>query len=276
MIYEKIDLKDLYPVLEKSVILEAYCPSNFNEIDINRKHKAVLVIPGGAYDFVSTREGEPIALKFLGESIAAFVIHYNCSPFTYPYPLVEVFAAISYIRRNSERYHIDENKLSVCGFSAGGHLAAACSAYCTNEEYASFLNIEKSEIRINGCILGYPVISTSFGHDRTIENITQNKEELKDMMSIDLHITKGFPKTFIWHTAEDDAVLVKNSIALADSLAEKHVFFELHVYPKGWHGESLANEIVYNNEIISSGALKEIEYNQRWIEEAIHFINSYV
>ena len=41
----------------------------------------------------------------------------------YPYPYLEVLAAVAYIRKNASYYHIDENAISVIGFSAGGHLA---------------------------------------------------------------------------------------------------------------------------------------------------------
>jgi dipeptidyl aminopeptidase/acylaminoacyl peptidase len=49
---------------------------------------------------------------------------------------------------------------------------------------------------------------------------------------------------FIWTTATDTVVPPQNSIMFAQSLAEKGIPFEMHVYPKGGHGSSLANPIV--------------------------------
>ncbi len=48
------------------------------------------------------------------------------------------------------------------------------------------------------------------------------------------------PPFFIWHTAEDNAVDVRNSLRLANALAEKKKTFELHVFPYGCHGLGLA------------------------------------
>ena len=274
MIFEKINLKDFYN-LETNPLLTVYAQDNFTEIDINRKRKCVLILPGGAYAYTSRREAEPVALKFLNDDICAFVLNYTCAPFTYPTPFVEVFAALSFIRRNSEKYHVDVNQISVVGFSAGGHLAASCSAYHTSMEFANYLGISLDEMKINGCILGYPVISKDFGHAESFKNVTQGREDLREKLSIENQVTKDFPKTFIWHTTFDASVPVKNSLALAEKLSENNIFFELHVYPMHGHGQSVCDRTVYN-ENVSDQIIEEMKYNTQWIGNAIHFIKEYL
>ncbi len=277
MITNKINLKEYYPTLENDVYLISYCPENYLEFSNNRHRKCVVILPGGGYEFLSERESEPVALRFAGYDIASFVLKYSIKPkIKYPNPYVEVYAALAYIRKNAELYHVDVNAISVIGFSAGGHLAATCSAFHQEEEFAKLLNIDLQEMKINGCILGYPVISTSFGHQNTIKNATAGKPELIEKLSVENHVTPAFPKTFIWHTTFDTCVSLKNSLALAESLRQNNIFFEMHIYPMLDHGQSLADESVYNSQIISKEQLQLMNYNTQWVDNAIHFIKEYI
>jgi len=44
---------------------------------------------------------------------------------------------------------------------------------------------------------------------------------------------------FLWHTVEDKAVPVENSLMFAQALREAGVPFDLHLYEKGRHGIGL-------------------------------------
>ena len=276
MILERINLKDYFPMLEHDVFLESYCPSNYAEFSTNKERECVIVLPGGGYSFLSDREAEPVALRFAGDNIAAFILRYTIAPIMkYPYPLVEVLAAVAYIRKNKEKYHVKENSISVCGFSAGGHLAASASAYYFEKEFLDFLKLKEDDTKINGCILGYPVITSTKGHLETIKNATGGDEKLKDKLSIERHVTDKFPKTFIWHTTFDGLVPVEESLVLAKALSEKKVFYEMHIYPMLDHGQSLADDSVYND-AFPKEQLELMKPNREWIRLAIFFIKHYV
>ena len=175
----------------------------------------------------------------------------------------------------SEKYHILVDKISVLGFSAGGHLAATISCYHNSQEYADLLNIPLEEMKINGCLLSYPVITMdNFTHYGTRQQITELDETLLTKMSIEKNITKDFPKTFIWHTTFDTCVPVKNSLVLANALTENKVFYELHIYPMHDHGQALCDTSVYYN--ADEKFIKEIQYNTQWVDNAIHFIKEYI
>ena len=276
MIFETVNLKNHYKTLYNDVALHSYCPSNYDEYSANRLRKCVIVLPGGGYSFRSRREEEAIAYQFLAADMAVFVLDYSIADkIKYPCPMAEVFAAVAYIRKNNDYYHVNPNAICVIGFSAGGHLAASSAAFCHKEEYAKFLNVDLKEIEINGCILSYPVICSTYSHLETIKNISQGDEKLKELFSIEKHVTKEFPKTFIWHTTFDDAVSVSNSLRLANEFEKNKVFFEMHIYPVGNHGISLANETVYRDDI-DKQYLKDIEYSSQWIKQAIHFVDKYI
>ena len=61
--------------------------------------------------------------------------------------------------------------------------------------------------------------------------------------SPNLNVTADTPPAFIWHTASDEIVPVRHCTRLADALSEKNVPFELHIFPEGRHGLSLAKGI---------------------------------
>ena len=244
MIHEIVDLKEFFP-LPYSVTLECYCPSNFGEIDLNRKRKSIVIYPGGGYCMCSDREAEPVALQFVGEDCNAFVLKYSCEEKAYyPTPILEGLAAIAYIRRNAEKYNVDVNKIIVMGFSAGGHLAATVSAFWHQEMYAKQIQATTDEVKVNGAILCYPVISMkTYSHCLTRKQMTHDEPELIKLLSIEDQVTEHFPKTFIWHTTFDATVPVENTLFLVQSLTKYKIPYELHIFPNGVHGISLANFI---------------------------------
>ena len=244
MIHEIINLKEYFP-LPYDVTLECYCPSNYLELDMNRKRKSILIFPGGGYALCSDREAEPVALQFVSEDYNAFVLKYSCAEKAYyPTPILEGLAAVAYLRRFKAKYNVDENKILVMGFSAGGHLAASVSAFWHQESFAKQIQATTDEVKVNGTILCYPVISMkTYGHLMTRENMTHNEQSLVEMLSIEDRVSEYFPKTFIWHTTFDSTVPVKNSLFLVESLVEYKIPFEMHIFPNGVHGLSLANQI---------------------------------
>src|SRR5699024_6232912 len=93
------------------------------------------------------------------------------------------------------------------------------------------------------CILGYPVIDMlEYRHDGSRVNLLGERvsKEEKDLMALQLHVTKDTPQTFLWHTSEDNAVPVQNTLLFAMALADAKVPCEVHIYPHGEHGLGLA------------------------------------
>ena len=91
--------------------------------------------------------------------------------------------------------------------------------------------------RPNGVILGYPVSSSQQG---CVKKFCGNDEALFDKLSVEKQVTPDTPRMFIWHTAEDAAVHVSQSLHLALALKAQNVPYELHIFPHGPHGLGLA------------------------------------
>ena len=269
MIYEKIRLKDYYP-LNSEATITSYCIDNHGEYPYEVKRKTILVIPGGGYTFVSKREAEPIAIRFLAKNYNVFVLDYSVGEFVFPYPLVEAYAAISYIRKHAEKYHIDPRFVGVVGFSAGGHLAASISNYQDDPYYAEYLKDDVKDHKIDFTILSYPVISMNkdITHLETASRISQNDEGLLDYFSIEKHVSPSFPPTFIWTTKEDSIVDYHHSVIFKNALDVKHIKNALFLYEHGDHGGATCDELSCSKEDI-----ERFDKAKYWIDEVSKFIN---
>ena len=226
-----------------------FIPKNYKEYCDGRRRPAVLVLPGGGYCVTSEREATPIALEFLSCGAAAFVLHYSVAPDRFPTSLCQVYAAIRQIRDNADEWNIDPDRISVIGFSAGGHLAAS-SGVLWNSEVAKYCGFADGRHKPNGMILCYPVITGGEkAHRGSFDNLLgENASAGKvDYLSLEKRVDSDTPRAFIWHTFEDNCVPVENSLLFASALVKNGISTELHIYPHGWHGMSLVNDVLYKD-----------------------------
>lgn len=267
MIYEKIYLKDYFEGITTDATLTTYVRSTSDAIEPGRTRPGILICPGGGYNSVSDRENEPIALAFLAKGYNAFVLRYSTADLNdakYPTQLLESSAAVAYIRRNSEKYHIKSDSIAICGFSAGGHMAAMLGTLWNESVVTEKLGIEFGENKPNGMILSYPVITSGeFAHRGSFDKLIAQpqSDELLYKLSLENSVGEHTPPAFIWHTLTDGAVPVENSFLFANAMKRADVPFELHIYPDGPHGLSLGTR-----ETISSAADRFNPHVSSWID----------
>jgi len=211
----------------------------------NNKHAAFIICPGGGYTHLAEHEGKPIA-KWLNKlGISAFVLYYRVFPYHHPIPLLDIQRAIRIVRHNAEKWNIDPDKIGVLGFSAGGHLASCAATLFDLNIMEPKDEIDTEAANPNLAVLCYPVISfTQFSHQGSIDSLlgSDKDEGTLQLLSTERQVTNRTPPTFLWHTADDAAVPVENSILFAKALSEKSIPFELHIYEHGRHGLGLASE----------------------------------
>ncbi len=273
MKYEKVYIKDKYP-LDTDAYFEVMIPENVDDETYNKK-RTVIVLPGGGYAFCSKREGDPIALNFMAKGYNACVLNYSVSStskdYKYPKQILEVMCTMDYLRNKLNDKAIINDAICVIGFSAGGHLCATYGYLSEDESLKKMVGLEGVDLKPNALGLSYPVITS--GHDShlgSIENVTMGdkNEELLEKLSADKNVTKDYPKTFIWTTANDGTVPPINTYKMDRALTEASVEHYLTVYPQGTHGLSLANELTMQG--IPEMNNKEV---QPWIENIIDFFN---
>ena len=210
------------------------------------KRAAVVVCPGGGYEMRADHEGEPIALWLNTLGISAFVLRYRVAPYRHPAPLWDVQRAIRYVRSRAEDWHLDAGRIGILGFSAGGHLAASAATLYDGGDAEAADPVERQSSRPDLAVLCYPVISLKDGitHEGSRLNLLGPNpgEELLAKLSCEENVTADTPPTFLWHTSDDEAVSVQNSLLFASALNRNGVAFDLHVYEKGHHGLGLASD----------------------------------
>lgn len=216
--------------------------------DDKKIRKCMLVVPGGGYCMVVPPEAEIVAKEFYNRGYNAFVLTYTTDiTMSVPLkkqPLNDISRAVRYIRKNSEKYFIDVDKLTVCGFSAGAHV---CGTLCTHFDDAEEFNDDYKDInnRPDNAILSYPVINTrEFTHVPSVEALlgkTPSEKEL-DYFSLEKNVTENTPPCFIWQTVDDELVPVENSYLMANSLRHNKIPYAHYVFPSGFHGLSVATE----------------------------------
>ena len=234
---------------------------------------AVIVLPGGGYSRRSDRESEPIALQFMAMGCHAFILDYSVDPNRFPTSLRELAEAVAVIRQHGAEWKVDTNKIIPCGFSAAGHLACSLGVFWDRDFVWEAIKSTPEEIRPSGLILNYPVITSGeFKHAGSIlsllgENATKEETEA---VSLENFVTEKIPKTFLWHTYTDAAVPLENSLLLAAAMRRHQVNFELHVYPAGVHGLSLASvETAGSNESLLEPSC------QSWISLAKTWLSNF-
>ena len=93
-------------------------------------------------------------------------------------------------------------------------------------------------------VLAYPVITfrEPYAHSGSRENLLGKDAdpELVDDYSNELQVNANTPPTFIVHSADDQAVPYQQSLLFYQALNEAGVPAEMHIYPTGGHGYSLA------------------------------------
>ena len=107
--------------------------------------------------------------------------------------------------------------------------------------------IDRDSSRPDLGILCYPVITMrkAFTHEGSRKNLLGDRAEddpLIAELSNDERVTGGTPPTFLFHTADDDRVLVENTLQYAAALRANRVPFALHIYEHGRHGVGLATD----------------------------------
>lgn len=272
-----------------------HCP--MDHADPAWRRPAVIVVPGGGYWIVSRREGEPIADYFRARGFQTFVLTYltigmfkeradfwcvdeadapDMDEVRYPEQLIELGAAVDYVRTHADELNVNPDEIFAVGFSAGGHLVAdlAVEYASVGEKAGQPLNCKPTAVG-----LSYPVITSKEKYTGTHDNLLQGytaeaKAELLKTLNLDEAASETTAPAFIWATATDNVVPSANSLRFALALANHGVPYELHVYPQGVHGLSTverALEPELTDEVVRAARWKDdcTEFFKQFIKEGV-------
>lgn len=211
---------------------------------------AIVICPGGGYGGLAAHEGRDYALFLNQQGVAGFVLKYRLGSKGYRHPamLQDAARAVRFVRANAARFGVDTQRVGIMGSSAGGHLASTLLTHFDAGDAQAGDPIERQSSRPDFGVLCYAVISMGANtHGGSRKNLLgpEPSEELIRLLSNELQVTDQTPPCFIWHTWEDKAVKVENSLNFAMALRQHNVPFDLHIYQNGGHGMGLADKFPF-------------------------------
>lgn len=189
---------------------------------------AVVVCPGGGFrDVWFDREGNDLGLWLAQRGVTSLVLKYrtfntDAEGFTLkrneydPQVYADAKQAIYILRSQAKELKIDENKIGIAGFSAGGSLSLMIALEIYEKELPAYANFHKINTKPNFAGLFYPGLNPEL----------INRAGIKD----------SIPPTFIINGGPDKTTPAANCIELFKALTSKHVSTEMHIYAKGDHG----------------------------------------
>ena len=208
---------------------------------------AIVICPGGGYGGLAPHEGKGYSDWLTTKGIHCFVLKYRLGSAGYRHPVMlqDVSRAIRTVRFRAKDWKIDPQRIGVMGSSAGGHLTSTIVAHFDAGDVDAEDLIDRVSSRPDAAILCYPVISLGkFTHKGSKRNLlgANPSPELVKLLSNELQVRRDAPPCFIWHTWEDKAVPVENSLLFASALRRQGVRVDLHVYEAGRHGLGLGGK----------------------------------
>jgi acetyl esterase/lipase len=205
---------------------------------------ALLVIPGGAYWFVSVaNEGVELAERLTPLGITVFVMTYRLPGEGWKHrsdvPLQDAQRAMRVIRSNASAFAIDPGKVSVLGFSAGGHLAATLATAHAEQTYAPGDSTDEMSARPLATALVYPVITMANQWTHAMSRkllLGDNPTEAEiQRRSAERHVDSSTPPSFVVHAYDDEAVPVENSLHFVAAMRAAKRPVEAHFLQEGGH-----------------------------------------
>lgn len=225
----------------ENVSLTVYLQDVGNEFRNIKKRPAVLIIPGGGYQFCSAREADPIAFAYLNAGYHTFILRYSVGEkSSWPEPLEDYEDTMEYIKSHAEEWNVIADKIAVIGFSAGGHLAGAAATIANHKPAAA--------------ILGYAVLN------ETVNEIAMNAPNISD------HVDSNTCPCFLFASRSDNVVPIKSTLDMLRSLDYAGITFESHIYAFGPHGFSTGNQAIQTRESAFCDRIPN------WVEDSIGFL----
>ncbi|HET6406691.1 MAG TPA: alpha/beta hydrolase, partial [Chthoniobacteraceae bacterium] len=206
---------------------------------------AIVICPGGGYGGLAPHEGAGYAEYLSQQGLTCFVLKYRLGSKGYRHPamLNDAARAVRLVRAEATKWKIDPHRVAIMGSSAGGHLASTLVTHFDSGKPDSADLVERQSSRPDLGILCYAVITMGeHTHAGSKKNLLGENPDPKlvELLSNEKQVSKDTPPCFLWHTWEDKAVKIENSLQFIDALQRNNVPFDFHVYQKGPHGIGLS------------------------------------
>lgn len=209
-------------------------------------HMAVVICPGGGYSGLAmNHEGHDFAKWLNSKGIAGIILKYRMPNKHKNVPMQDAWQAMRYVRENAKEMNIDENKIGIAGFSAGGHLASTVST-----RFAT----SGTSTRPNFSILFYPVVTMMQGtHGGSKNNLLGDNPTSVDLykFSNEAQVRTDTPPTILLLSDDDKAVPPVNSYQYYAALKKQDIPAAMYIFPEGGHGWGMRESFKYHEQMLT-------------------------
>jgi acetyl esterase/lipase len=233
---------------DKLLLLDIYAPK-----ESEQTRPLIVWIHGGAWRNGS-KDRCP-ALRFLQKGFVVASINYRLThEAIFPAQIHDCKAAIRWLRDNSEKYHIDAERIGVWGSSAGGHLVAllGTSGDVKQLEVDSVDSEQSSRVQAVCDFFGptdflqmdaHALATAPFKHDAPnspesllIGGPIQDNQEATAAANPVTYVSSDDPPFLIVHGDQDPLVPIHQSRLLVDALRQSQVEVTFHSVKGAEHG----------------------------------------
>ena len=226
----------------------------------NNTGAAVIVFPGGGYQVLAIDlEGSEVCDWLTSKGITCVLLKYRVTdigayPKSGPYPespmaLEDAQRTMGLVRMHAAEWHIDPHKIGVLGFSAGGHLVVAMSAWFEHRIYPSSDTADRVSCRPDFAVAIYPghlsLSAAEWDANQGAIHYVLPHQENQSSVDKDLAfnptipISNQIPPTFLLQNEDDDVDSVYDSLSYYIALKRAGVPVEMHLYAQGGHAFGL-------------------------------------
>ena len=239
----------------RNVTLEAVCfdlPSPDEQpTPLEHPRPAIVICPGGSYQFLSQREADPVAAAYVAHGFNAFILRYSIREHALGLaPAIDAARAVRWVRAHAEELGVDPQRVAILGFSAGGHVAGQLATHWQDDELVAAERSEYAALRFLGVaanerLLDYPSRPDALVASYAVLGTGWATDQEPALTYLDLYdaVSPHCPPSFVWTTAEDAVVPPSQSARFATALEAQGVEVEYHLYDRGEHGLSTATQV---------------------------------
>ena len=242
----------VYSQAAPNLTLDLFMPTKRSSKEI----PCVVVIQGGGFKPQDGQRFRPHADYLATHGFAAALISYRGRPNNdYQDTVSDTKTAVRFIRKISERYNIDPNRIGAMGSSAGGALAGLLAVTGDLEQFEGEEEHEEFSSRIQAAatMAGVFNLISRFTDDRQIAlqprldtKLQSNGEWIAAPFSINdehwlrassvNHIDKNDPPILLIHCKDDPTVPWLQSQEMYEAMTEAGIVSEVFYYETGGHG----------------------------------------
>ena len=197
--------------------------------DPDKRYPCIVWICGGAWlDMDRSAHTAFLAWLAMRGFVVASVEYRTSNEAQFPAPLLDVKAAIRYLRAHADRFHIDTERFGTMGESAGGYLTAM-SALADDPAFDRGMWLDFSS-RVQAAVPWYPptdfatmesALTNAAAPESLLlgKNVADHREEAAAICPVH-YVTKDAPPMMIIHGTADTTVPFTQGLELHDRLAE--------------------------------------------------------